>query len=121
MEILRKHHISFQNAFNGIKWALKTQPNFRVHFFFALLALSCGYFLKINTYEFTLIILTIAFCLGTEMVNTSIESMTDLITMEWKKEAKIAKDVAAGMMLLSAIGAVIVACLIFIPKIFLLF
>jgi diacylglycerol kinase len=64
----------------------------------------------------TLIILTIVFGLGIEMVNTAIESMTDLIKKEYSLEAKIAKDVAAGMMLLTAIGALFVAGFIFIPK-----
>jgi diacylglycerol kinase len=121
MEILRRHHISFKNAFAGIKWALHTQPNFRVHFFFAILALILGYVLKISPVEFTILILTIAYCLGIEMVNTSIESMTDLITLEWKKEAKIAKDVAAGMMLFAAFSAILIAVCIFIPKIISLF
>ena len=51
-------------------------------------------------------------------INTSIEAMTDLITREWRQEAKIAKDVSAGMMLLVATGAVLVASVIFIPRIF---
>lgn len=58
--------------------------------------------------------------LGVEMVNTSIEAMTDLITKDYKIEAKIAKDVSAAMMLVAAFGAVIVAGLIFLPKILLL-
>jgi diacylglycerol kinase (ATP) len=53
----------------------------------------------------------------TEMLNTSIESITDLVSNEWRMEAKIAKDVAAGMMLLTAIGALVVASVIFLPKI----
>ena len=52
-----------------------------------------------------------------EMINTALESITDLVTQEWRQEAKIAKDVAAGMMLTVAIGAVIVAALILLPKI----
>ncbi|MBI4066818.1 diacylglycerol kinase family protein, partial [Candidatus Gottesmanbacteria bacterium] len=52
-----------------------------------------------------------------EMINTSIEAMTDLITSEWRQQAKIAKDVSAGMMLLTAIGAILVALFIFLPKI----
>ncbi len=49
------------------------------------------------------------------MINTSLESMTDLITKEWRSEAKIAKDVAAGMMLTVSLGAFVVALIIFIP------
>ena len=66
----------------------------------------------------TILILTIVFGLGVEMVNTSIEAMTDLITTDWKEDAKIAKDVSAGMMLMTAIGTVVVALFIFYPRIF---
>jgi diacylglycerol kinase (ATP) len=51
------------------------------------------------------------------MINTSIEAMTDLITTEHRQNAKIAKDVAAGMMLTTAFGAVIVALFVFVPHI----
>ena len=71
--------------------------------------------MKISYLEMTVLVLTIVFCLVVEMANTSIEAMTDLITKEWRKEAKIAKDVSAGMMLLSAFGAVLVAIIIFGP------
>lgn len=114
-EALRKHHISFKNAFSGIVWAIKTQPNFRVHFILSFAALSLGLYLGITTVEMTVIIFTIVLGLVAEMINTSIEAMTDLITKEWRAEAKIAKDVAAGMMLLTAFGAILVAGYIFIP------
>jgi diacylglycerol kinase (ATP) len=117
MEALHKHHISFKNACAGIIWAFSTQPNFKVHIFLSLLALMLGFVLKATYTEMTVLVLTIVFGLGVEMVNTSIEAMTDLITEEWRKEAKIAKDVSAGMMLLVACGAVIVASLIFLPRI----
>lgn len=116
MSILKQHHISFKNAWNGIFYAFTTQPNFRVHLILALLALLSGYFLKISSIEFTILILTIVIGLGAEMINTSIESMTDLITSDWKKEAKIAKDVSAGMMLLTAIGALLVWLVVLLPK-----
>lgn len=116
MERLRKHHISFQNAVSGLRWAFTTQPNFLVHATLSLIVLVLGFILRVTYGEMTILILTIVFGLGIEMVNTSIEAMTDLITTEWRKEAKIAKDVSAGMMLLTAIGAVCVAFLIFFPR-----
>lgn len=80
------------------------------------MAIIAGFALQVSYTEMTILVLTIVFGLGVEMVNTSIEAMTDLITDEWKQSAKIAKDVAAGMMLLTAIGATLVAGFIFIPK-----
>lgn len=116
MESLKKHHISFKNAFNGINWAFTTQPNFKVHLSLSFLVIILGMIYKISYIEVTILMLVIVMGLVTEMVNTSIEAMTDLISTEWKKEAKIAKDVSAGMMLLIALGAIFIASLIFIPK-----
>ncbi len=114
-KVIRQHHISFKNAFAGLGWALRSQPNFRVHIVLSILALIGGWYLGISQMEMVVIIFTIVLGLGAEMINTSLESMTDLITSEWRTEAKIAKDVAAGMMLMTALGAVAVAFVVFAP------
>ncbi len=111
-KILHRHHISFKNAFAGLWWAITTQPNFRVHLILSLIAVSLGWYLEISGIEWSIIVFTIVLGLGAEMVNTSLEAMTDLITRKWEKEAKIAKDVAAGMMLTIAFGALVVAYLV---------
>lgn len=111
--VLRQHHISFKNAFAGLFWALRTQPNFRVHIALSLVAVALGRYLQISPIEMTIIVFTIVLGFSGEMINTALEAVTDLVTTEWRKEAKIAKDVAAGMMLTIAIGALIVASLIF--------
>ena len=116
-EIIRQHHISFKNAFAGLKWALLTQPNFRVHFFLSVVAIGIGIYVQLAIWEWVVIVLTIFWGLAAEMINTALESITDLVTQEWRQEAKIAKDVAAGTMLTVAIGAVVVAALILLPKI----
>lgn len=118
LKTLRQHHISFKNAFAGLLWAVKTQPNFRVHLVLSTIAVSLGAYFHITREEFLVIIFTILLGLSGEMINTALESMTDLITKEWRQEAKIAKDVAAGMMLLIAMGAVVIAYSIFSPYIF---
>lgn len=115
--ILKKHTISFKNAFAGLGWAVSTQPNFRVHLALSVLALLLSWYFKITREEWAIIIFTIVLGLTAELVNTALESMTDLITKEWREEAKIAKDVSAGMMLLTAFGAVAVALFIFWPYI----
>ncbi len=120
-ELLRKHTISFKNAFSGLYWAVRTQPNFRVHLVLSSIAIVLSTYFHINRIEWSIILFTIVLGLSAELVNTSIESMTDLITKEWRQEAKIAKDVSAGMMLTVAIGAVGVALFIFSPYISILF
>lgn len=120
-KILHQHHISFKNAFSGLWWAVTTQPNFRVHLVLSLIALYLCWFLGVSGVETSIIVFTIVLGLSAELINTSLEAMTDLITQEWRKEAKIAKDVAAGMMLTVAFGATLVALLILGPKLVLLF
>jgi diacylglycerol kinase (ATP) len=114
-ELIRRHTISFKNAIAGLTWAIRTQPNFRVHIILSILALSLGSILKLSYVEMTIIVFTIILGLSSEMINTSIEAMTDLITTEHRENAKIAKDVAAGMMLTTAMGAVVIAIFIFVP------
>ncbi|OGG03782.1 hypothetical protein A2Z33_04825 [Candidatus Gottesmanbacteria bacterium RBG_16_52_11] len=120
-EVLKRHHISFRNAMAGIVWSFRSQPNFRVHAVLALSALTAGFLFQISAVETAVIVFTILLGLTVEMINTSIEAMTDLITSEWHKDAKTAKDVSAGMMLIVATGAVIVALVIFGPRILALF
>jgi len=117
-KILRQHHISFKNAFAGLYWAIRTQPNFRIHFVCAIGAIWLGKYLHITQTEMMVIFLTILLGLAGEMINTAIESVTDLVTRQWRQEAKIAKDVSAGMMLTIAMGAVGIAAYIFIPYIY---
>lgn len=114
-KLLRQHHISFKNAFAGFFWAVRTQPNFRVHLTLSALALWGAWYFQISRLETIIILFTIVLGLIAEMINTALEAMTDLITKEWRAEAKIAKDVAAGMMLTCAVGAFLVAVVIFWP------
>lgn len=121
MDRLRKHHASFKNAVSGLIWAFTTQRNFDIHVVLALLAIGAGIYLQISATEFSILILAIVFGLGVEMANTAIEELTNLVTTQWRKEAKIAKDVSAGMMLLVALGTLLLACIILLPKIWVKF
>lgn len=116
VETLRRHHISFKNAFAGLSYAFTSQPNFKIHLTLAIMAILAGFWLRVSFLEITVLVLTAIFGLAVEMVNTAIESVTDLVTEEWRENAKIAKDVSAGMMLLVAFGATLVAFLILGPK-----
>jgi len=115
---LRQHHISFTHAFVGLFWAIRTQPNFQIHFVCAIAAVILGMYLHITRTEMLMIVFTILLGLTGEMLNTAVEAVTDLVTSEWRQEAKIAKDVAAGMMLTIAIGALFIAGYIFVPYLF---
>jgi len=113
----RTHKDSFIDAFRGLAWAIQTQPNLRIHIILSLAVILSGAYFQLTTVEMAIVLVMIVLGLSGEMINTALESMTDLITTEYRTEAKIAKDVAAAMMLTIASGAIIVAAWIFIPHI----
>lgn len=112
---------SFGYAFEGVWHALKNNRNLRVDFAAAFIVVVFSIYFHINSYEKIILGLVILIVICAEMINTSLEEMVNLITQEHRKEAKVAKDVAAGMVLVAAIGSVIVGTIIFTPYILKLF
>lgn len=113
----RNFLVALRNSFNGIKYVLKTQRNIKIQLFFALLAIIMGIIFKISFLEFEILVITIFFVLVSETINTAIEATVDMYTEEFNEKAKIAKDVAAGAVLVSSLSSVIIGLLIFLPKI----
>ena len=113
---LHHHTISFKHAAEGVGHAFRSQPNFRVHCLIAILVLIAGWYYRLSSLEWGIIVFTILWVLLSEMMNTVVESMVDLITTEYRQQAKIAKDVAAGMVLIGAVGSIIIGIIIFLPK-----
>lgn len=114
-KIIHQHTISFKNAFAGLIWSFKTQPNFRIHFLLSLVVIVLAFIFRFNRIEWSVLVFTIVMGITGELLNTSVEAITDLVTKEWREEAKIAKDVAAGMMLFIAFGSIAVALFLFTP------
>lgn len=114
---LDKQKASFEHAFDGIRWAFTHHPNFRIHSVLTIGVLAASWYFSITRLELVILLFAITLGFVAEMINTSIESMTDLITSEWREHAKIAKDVSAGMMLVVAIGDSVIAGIIFVPYI----
>ncbi len=108
--------LSFKYAWAGVRYAFATQRNFRIHTFIGILAVSLGAFLGIEAMEMAVITMTCAIVMVLELINTAIESVVDLtVKQSYHELAKIAKDCAAGAVLVSAIAAVIVAAFILLP------
>lgn len=108
--------LSFKYAWAGVSYAFTTQRNFRIHTIIGTLAVSLGLFLNISAVEMAIITLTCAIVMVLELLNTAIEAVVDLTVKQTYHElAKIAKDCAAGAVLLSAIAALIVASWILLP------
>jgi len=115
----RKYPItkSFLFAISGLKSALTKEPNFRIHVAAATLALIAAYFLGFSSLEWLILGITIFLVITFELLNTVLEALVNLISPELNPEAKIAKDVSAAVVLVSAIFSVIVGAILFVPKI----
>ena len=114
--------ISFRYAFNGVKYTFRNSRNFKIQVFFALFSLILGSILKMDTSDYLILLVTVFTVLTLEILNTSIESLVDLVVKKkFSNLAKIAKDCSAGAVLLASINSVIIGLCLFIPKIKLLF
>ena len=109
---------SFKYAFSGISYVLKTSRNFNIQLIIAVTSLMIGFLLQISQSNYVILIATIMSVLILEILNTSIESIVDLVVKkEFSSLAKISKDTSAGAVLLASINSVIIAVYIFVPKI----
>lgn len=107
---------SFNYAIEGIFYVLRTQKNMRTHFIVAFFVLFLSLFLKVGKIEFILLAISISMVLVAELINTAIESAIDITTTTFDPLAKIAKDVAAAAVLITALNAVVVGVIIFYGK-----
>jgi diacylglycerol kinase len=111
----RKFIQSVGYASRGIKHAFWTQRNIRIHIAIAFLVTIFGMLLGLTSFELVAVLITISFVIMSEMLNTAVEEVVNMVSPGHRQEASIAKDVAAGAVLFSALCAIIVGCLIFIP------
>lgn len=112
---------SFQYAFSGIITGLKTERNMMIHYSALGLVVVFGITLKISVTEWCICLILCALVISLELVNTAVEAVVDLVTKEQRRRAKVAKDTAAGAVLIAAIMAAVTGGIIFIPKILALF
>lgn len=105
-------------AFQGLRYAFSHECNLRKHFFAAAAAFFLAYWYRLDLMEWMILLLTVAVVLAAELLNTAIEKAVDLITAEFHPLAKIAKDTAAGAVLIVSIAAAIIGYLLFFDKIF---
>ena len=106
---------SFGYAFAGIFAVVTKERNMKIHCVAAVLVVIAGVILKISAIEWCICMVLFGLVMALEHVNTAVEAVVDLVTEERKPLAKIAKDTAAGAVLFTAIMAVIIGCIIFIP------
>jgi diacylglycerol kinase (ATP) len=108
---------SFNYAFEGIIHVLRTQRNMRIHFVVAIAVIVFALIVSVSKIELILLLISIAFVLIAEMINTAIEGAIDVATSSFDPMAKLAKDVAAGAVLIAMLNAIAVGYLVFSHRI----
>jgi diacylglycerol kinase len=108
---------SFVYAYRGIKHVITTQHNMWIHLLIMLIVVGMGLICNIRPIAWVVIIFAIAMVLAAEIFNSAIEVLVDLVSPDYNEKAGRIKDMAAGAVLITAIAAVIIACIIFIPYI----
>lgn len=113
----KTHNVSFKHAFNGIMLAFRTQPNFRFHAIFFILVNLASYVYSITLPEYLCILVASSIIFACEMMNTAVEAIGDEIADDkYMKLIGVAKDVAAGAVLISVFFAILLGSIIFIPR-----
>jgi diacylglycerol kinase (ATP) len=108
--------ISFKYAWAGISYGFQTQRNFRIHVGVCVVAIALGLFLRLSPVEISIIAITSGLVLTLELLNTALESLVDLTVKQTYHElAKIAKDCAAGAVLVSALVSLLVGSTLLLP------
>jgi len=114
---MRRLRKSFSCAIAGLIYCIKNEKNMKIHILATIIAVIVALVVKLNYTEWGLLILTIFMVLVAETVNTAVEKTVDLVTTEYHPLAKTAKNLAAGAVLLAAIGSLLMAVVIFGPHI----
>jgi len=114
---LRKRVKSFGYAINGLRVMFSEEHNSRIHLLAAMVALVLGWFLKISPYEWSLLAIVIGAVFASELFNSALENLADHLSPEKHENIKKVKDLSAAAVLVFAIVSVVVAGLIFLPKI----
>lgn len=107
---------SFGYAFAGIFACVRKERNMKIHCCMAALVVIAGVILQISRTEWYICLILFGLIMALEMVNTAVEAVVDLVTEERRPLAKLAKDAAAGAVLIAAIMSAVIGLIIFVPK-----
>lgn len=115
--LLRRRAASFGHAFRGVGAALRSEVHLQFHAVATAVVLGLGLYFELSRTEWALVALAVAGVWAAELFNTAIEALTNLVSPDYHPLAGRTKDVAAGAVLLAALGALAVGALVFGPKI----
>lgn len=118
MSILKSHHPvkhikSFKYAFEGVLHALIHEANFRLQILISAISVGLGFYFKISTSEWSILILGFASLLSAEVLNTSIENFINFVIPKKSNVVKVVKDLSAGFVLINAIACLAILVIIF--------
>jgi len=108
---------NFKYAINGIWYSVKTEKNMKIHLALVIIVSAMGFYFNISATEWMVQLLLFALVIGTEMINTAIERITDVQYQELNENAGVIKDVAAGAVLFVSVVALIIGFIIYLPLI----
>lgn len=108
--------LSFGPAFKGLVWLFKNEANAQFHLTAIIVVVIAGFCCQLSSAEWIYISIAIGLVICTEALNTAIEKTIDLLHPQQSKKAGLVKDIAAGAVLAASIIAVVIAALVFIPK-----
>jgi diacylglycerol kinase len=111
---------AFRHAFNGLWYFFLHERNGKVQCVAAIGAIGCGWLLAISAAQWICILLCIGAVLSLEMMNSALEKLCDVVQEDYHPAIKIVKDVAAGAVLWASVVSIVIACFIYLPKIYLL-
>jgi diacylglycerol kinase len=106
---------SFKHAFAGLWYVLRTQRNAWIHAAITIIVFLLGWWLDLERYDWTIIMIAICFVWLAEIINTALEAITDLASPEQHPLARVGKDVGAGAVLLASFTAIILGVLVLLP------
>ncbi|WP_404453048.1 diacylglycerol kinase family protein [Virgibacillus necropolis] len=117
----KKKSIGFSFAWNGLIEMIKNERNFRIHVLATVIVVLMGVLITLSYLEWMIIILVIGIVLVAETTNTAVEKLIDYLKPDIHPSAKVIKDIAASAVLIAAIMAFVIGCIIFVPKLYSLF
>ena len=120
-DYFRRVFRAFKFAGSGIRNLIRDEKNTRIHLFFTVAVIIAGFFFHISAVEWSVLVLTIGSVSSAEAMNSALERNVDLVTLEKKKLAGEAKDLAAAAVLILAMMSVVIGLIIFLPKLISMF
>ena len=115
---MQKFFCALKYAFNGLRYALVNERNFRIEILCAIFTIALAFIFKITMFAWLILVINICFVLAAELFNTVVEKLADISCKEINPVIEIIKDVAAAAVLLTVLSAIICGLIIFIPYIF---